>query len=134
MAEEATVEDRLSVMRLITRRRDYPTTYGIDQATMEQLTGDWRPQFLRRGAPRRKADTSAPSMENAMSPYEEALSWVRRHPGTAGARGLAKFVLSLWNDECAFALRECLPASIRNGPRSRSAPSRISGSTATTRA
>jgi hypothetical protein len=43
-----------------------------------------------------------------MSPYPEALTWIRRHPGTAGARGLAKLVLSLWNDECAFSLRECL--------------------------
>lgn len=41
------------------------------------------------------------------SPYQEALTIIERHAGTGGASGLAKLLLSLYNDECAFAWREC---------------------------
>lgn len=41
------------------------------------------------------------------SPYQEALGIIERHTGTGGATRLAKLVLSLYNDECAFAWREC---------------------------
>lgn len=43
-----------------------------------------------------------------MSPYKEALHWIKRHPGTSSANGLAKLILSLWNDECSFSFRECV--------------------------
>lgn len=42
-----------------------------------------------------------------ITPYQEALTIIERHTGTGGATGLAKLVLSLYNDECAFAWREC---------------------------
>ncbi len=44
----------------------------------------------------------------APSPYQEALGWIQRHPGTGSAGSLAKLVLSLWNDDCAFSFRECV--------------------------
>jgi len=43
-----------------------------------------------------------------MSPYQDALDWIRRHPGTASASSLAKLILSLWNADCGFSLRECI--------------------------
>jgi hypothetical protein len=43
-----------------------------------------------------------------MSPYQDALTWIRRHPGSGSASGLAKLILSLWNLECAFSFRECI--------------------------
>ena len=42
------------------------------------------------------------------SPYEEALALIRKHPGTGSATSLAKLILSLWNVECCFSLRECI--------------------------
>jgi len=43
-----------------------------------------------------------------MSPYQDALAWIRNHPGTGSAASLAKLVLSLWNAECGFSFRECI--------------------------
>ena len=43
-------------------------------------------------------------MEN---PYEPALVWIRKDPTTGSATGLAKLILSLWNDDAAYSLREC---------------------------
>jgi hypothetical protein len=43
-----------------------------------------------------------------MSPYHEALAWIRKHPGTGSAASLAKLILSLWNWECCFSFRECI--------------------------
>jgi hypothetical protein len=43
-----------------------------------------------------------------ISPYVEAWRWVERHPGTGSANSLAKLLLSLWNQENAFSLRECV--------------------------
>jgi hypothetical protein len=42
-----------------------------------------------------------------MSPYQEALSWIQNNPGTSGANGLAKLLLSLGDSKYAFALSEC---------------------------
>jgi hypothetical protein len=41
------------------------------------------------------------------NPYKPALVWIRAHPGTGSATGLAKLILSLWNEEAAFSFREC---------------------------
>lgn len=41
------------------------------------------------------------------NPYTPALEWIRKDPGTGSATGLAKLILSLWNDEAAYSLREC---------------------------
>ena len=43
-----------------------------------------------------------------MSPYQEALAWIDRHPGTGSTISLVKLVLSLWNAECGFSFRECI--------------------------
>jgi hypothetical protein len=43
-----------------------------------------------------------------MSPYAEALQWVLLHPGTSSSIGLAKLLLSLWNDKCGFSYRLCI--------------------------
>ena len=43
-------------------------------------------------------------MEN---PYEPALGWIRKNPTTGSGVGLAKLILSLWNDDAAYSLREC---------------------------
>jgi hypothetical protein len=42
-----------------------------------------------------------------MSPYQEALQWINKHPGTGSASSLAKLILSLWSDDCGFSIREC---------------------------
>jgi hypothetical protein len=42
------------------------------------------------------------------TPYDDALEFITLNPGTAGALGLAKLVLSLYNDDCAFSFRECI--------------------------
>jgi hypothetical protein len=42
------------------------------------------------------------------SPYAEALAWIEQHSGTGSALGLAKLILSVWNDECGFSFRECV--------------------------
>ena len=44
----------------------------------------------------------------SMSPYQEALDWIRLHPGTGSAGSMAKLVLSFWNCECAYPFRECI--------------------------
>jgi hypothetical protein len=43
-----------------------------------------------------------------MSPDHDALTLIRRHPGTGSAGSLAKLVLSLWNADCGFSVRACL--------------------------
>jgi hypothetical protein len=45
-----------------------------------------------------------------MTPYAEALEWIRLHPGTGSSLGLAKLILSLWNDDYGFSYRECIRA------------------------
>ena len=42
------------------------------------------------------------------NPYAEALATIKRNPGTSGAAGLAKLVLSLYNELCGFAYSECI--------------------------
>jgi hypothetical protein len=42
------------------------------------------------------------------NPYEPALVWIRKDPTTGSATGLAKLILSLWNDDAAFSFRECV--------------------------
>jgi hypothetical protein len=42
------------------------------------------------------------------NPYREALQWIERNPGSGSANGLAKLVLSLWNDDCGYSFRECI--------------------------
>jgi hypothetical protein len=42
------------------------------------------------------------------TPYQVALNWIEKNPGTAGAAGLAKVVLSLCNSECSYSFRECI--------------------------
>ena len=41
------------------------------------------------------------------TPYQEAVELIDRHPGTGSSTGLAKLILSLWNEECAYSFREC---------------------------
>ncbi|ARJ66149.1 hypothetical protein WV31_10980 [Magnetospirillum sp. ME-1] len=43
-----------------------------------------------------------------MTPYAEALHWIKAKPGTGSAETLAKLVLSIWNSDCAFSFRECI--------------------------
>ncbi len=43
-----------------------------------------------------------------MSPYQEGLQWITSRPGTGSARGIAKLILSLWNEDCSFSFRECV--------------------------
>lgn len=45
---------------------------------------------------------------SSVSPYDEALLIIRQHPGTSGAGGLAKLLLSLYNDMCGFSFAECV--------------------------
>lgn len=42
------------------------------------------------------------------SPYEEALQFIRQNPGTSGSSGLAKLVVSLYNEICGFSFAECV--------------------------
>jgi len=42
------------------------------------------------------------------TPYQEAVEFIDRHPGTGGTTRLVKLILSLWNHECAFAFSECV--------------------------
>lgn len=44
------------------------------------------------------------------SPYFEAWEFIQGCPGSGGCYRIAKLVLSLWNDECAFAFSECSTA------------------------
>lgn len=48
--------------------------------------------------------TTSADMKN---PYDEALQWVTKNPGTGSATSLAKLILSLWNSDCGFSFREC---------------------------
>ena len=41
-------------------------------------------------------------------PYTAALAIIKRHYTSGGSVALAKFVLSLYNDENCFAFRECI--------------------------
>lgn len=43
-----------------------------------------------------------------LNPYNEALQFIRRNPGTGGAGSLAKLVLSLYNELCSYAVSECI--------------------------
>lgn len=46
--------------------------------------------------------------ENPISPYDEALQFIMRHPGTGGASSVSKLILSLYNDICGFSFAECV--------------------------
>lgn len=43
-----------------------------------------------------------------MSPYQEALDFINRYPGTGSAAGMAKLILSIYNSAHSFSLGECL--------------------------
>lgn len=43
-----------------------------------------------------------------ISPYDEALQFIKQNPGTGGASSLAKLVLSLYNDICGYSFAECV--------------------------
>lgn len=43
-----------------------------------------------------------------MSHYQESLSFVKNNRGSSSAIGMAKLILSLYNDNNAFSLSECV--------------------------
>jgi hypothetical protein len=43
-----------------------------------------------------------------ISPYDEALQFIKQNPGTGGASSLAKLVLALYNSDCGFSFAECV--------------------------
>lgn len=43
-----------------------------------------------------------------ISPYDEALQFIKKNPGTGGASSLAKLVLSLYNHICGYSFAECV--------------------------
>jgi hypothetical protein len=43
-----------------------------------------------------------------ITPYDEALQFIKQDPGTGGASSLAKLVLSLYNDMCGYSFAECV--------------------------
>lgn len=45
---------------------------------------------------------------STIGPYDEALLFIKRHPGTGGAGSLAKLILSLYNEMCGFSFAECM--------------------------
>jgi hypothetical protein len=45
---------------------------------------------------------------STISPYDEALQFIKQNPGTGGASSLAKLVLSLYNDICGYSFAECV--------------------------
>lgn len=45
---------------------------------------------------------------SSISPYDEALQFIKQNPGTGGAGSLAKLVLSLYNSDCGFSFAECV--------------------------
>ena len=47
------------------------------------------------------------ALSSEQDPYFEAWDFIQNHPGTGGSNRIAKLVLSLWNDDCAFAFSEC---------------------------
>ena len=42
------------------------------------------------------------------TPYSDALALIDKAPDTSAAQNLAKLILSLHSDACAYSLRECL--------------------------
>lgn len=44
----------------------------------------------------------------SISPYDEALQFIKRNPGTGGAGRMAKLVLSLYNSDCSYSFAECV--------------------------
>lgn len=42
------------------------------------------------------------------SPYEQALTFIKRHPGCGASIGLSKLILSLYDGDIAFSYRECV--------------------------
>jgi hypothetical protein len=45
---------------------------------------------------------------STISPYDEALQFIKHNPGTGGASSLAKLVLSLYNGICGYSFAECV--------------------------
>lgn len=43
-----------------------------------------------------------------ISPYDEALQFIRQNPGTGSAGSLAKLILSLYNELCGYSFAECV--------------------------
>jgi len=43
-----------------------------------------------------------------LSPFTQALAYIKDAPDDANATALAKLILSLYSDRCAFSVRECL--------------------------
>ncbi len=46
--------------------------------------------------------------KHSQNPYAHVVEWIDRHEGTGSANGLAKLILSLWSEDAAFSLRECI--------------------------
>jgi hypothetical protein len=46
--------------------------------------------------------------KNFKNPYAHVVEWINRNEGTGAANGLAKLILSLWSEDAAFSLRECI--------------------------
>jgi hypothetical protein len=44
------------------------------------------------------------------NPYSQALKWIEENPGCGSTIGLGKLILSLWNPDMAYSLRECTQA------------------------
>jgi|GEM_PF-3315799 len=42
------------------------------------------------------------------NPYESVMDWIRKNQGNVAAIGLAKLILSLWSDDAAYSVRECM--------------------------
>jgi hypothetical protein len=49
----------------------------------------------------------AKNSKDAENPYTPAVEWIKKNPGTGATVGLVKLILSLWNDDAAYSLREC---------------------------
>lgn len=43
-----------------------------------------------------------------LSPFSQALAYIKDAPDDGNATALAKLILSLYSDRCAFSVRECL--------------------------
>jgi hypothetical protein len=48
------------------------------------------------------------TQQKYISSYHEAWDWISQNSGTGSANGLAKLVLSLWNQEHSYSYRECI--------------------------
>lgn len=46
--------------------------------------------------------------KNFKNPYAHVVEWINRNEGTGSANGLAKLILSLWSEDAAFSLSECI--------------------------